>query len=447
MNQPAKINMQHLVAEHAERRIVGACMTWGANAVGRLTVTPLQFSNSLLREMVTFAIARCADDQPFDLVATALHLKSIGRPLKEASILCTQLMDEGAFPQTLPYECDQVRAAYSRRMAHTAANSLRIALEAGNDAEAAAMASRALDAINGASGASSGPVSIGDAAAAAFAKSERARISGIAPGITTKLTTLHAKIGGFQAGKAYFIGGRPGHGKTVLLMDILTSAGTQGKSALVFSLEMSATQLAGRSLATVSGVTAQRIERGEYSAGDSARVMDAVETLRGVKLHIDDRAALTIPQITAACRVHQARHGLDIIGIDYAQLATPPKGVKGEEALAGIVKGLNVLKKIFNCPVIILAQPNRQCDFRADRRPMMADFHGSSEFEKAADLILFVYREAAYPDRPEADPSAAEFIIPKNRGGTCGVLHMRWDGPRQTFNDALAETTENYYGC
>ena len=426
------MNLDHLTAETDERRIAGACVAWPDVSLS-MDLDPSQMASPVLRDIVTEAARISSAGGTVDVVSIAREMSGT---TKDALIFLVELQSEACVPVAVDHHCQRIRQAYSRRQAHSAANRLRIALEAGDDVGAASAASDAIGAVSGAHNASSGPVTLGDAAEAAYNKAEAARLSGEPPGIQTSIGSLNRVTGGLRDQRLYIIAARPSHGKSALAMQLVIDAGRVGKRVLVFSLEMGAESLATREIARLSGVNSQRMDRGQHSETDTPKIISAVEQMHGLPIWIDDRPGLTAREVEQACRVHQARHGLDMIAIDYSQLLRPERGLVGEGAIADTVTRVDALKKTFNCPVVLLVQPNKACDSRPDRRPTMGDMHGSSIFEKCANVMIIIYRAARYADNRGADPLEAEGIIAKNREGTCGVLPWRWNGPRQTFADA-----------
>ena len=218
-----------------------------------------------------------------------------------------------------------------------------------------------------------------------------------------------------------------------------------------FSLEMSAEQLALRLLADASGVSGDRLRKGEIDAAEFGRVRDAALEIQESPLFIDATGGLSISKLTARARRLKRQAGLDLIIVDYLQLVTASEGKKGEgrvQEVSEITMGLKALAKELGLPVIALSQQSRQVESRDDKRPQLSDLRESGSIEQDADAVMFVYREAYYKGRAEPRLGTpehlswqeemdnirhiAEVIIGKQRHGPIGTVRL-------SFNDDLTK--------
>jgi replicative DNA helicase len=285
-------------------------------------------------------------------------------------------------------------------------------------------------------------------------------------GVSTGLTDLDKKLGGLHPSDLLILAGRPSMGKTALATNIAfnvarnyawepqadgTRKTVRGGVVAFFSLEMSAEQLALRLLADASGVSGDRLRKGEIDAAEFGRVRDAALEIQESPLFIDATGGLSISKLTARARRLKRQAGLDLIIVDYLQLVTASEGKKGEgrvQEVSEITMGLKALAKELGLPVIALSQLSRQVESRDDKRPQLSDLRESGSIEQDADAVMFVYREAYYKGRAEPRLGTpehlswqeemdnirhiAEVIIGKQRHGPIGTVRL-------SFNDDLTK--------
>ncbi len=299
-----------------------------------------------------------------------------------------------------------------------------------------------------------------DAVEEAVRAAERAQqaANGIS-GLATGLSDLDFRLGGLHPGDLVIIAGRPSMGKTVLATTAATNAAAQGEPALFNSLEMSTVGLGQRLLASRSGI-AVKDQRGTLTPEQFRALVEAQQHFAGMPLRIDPQAGLTAAQIAARARMHQRRHGLRLLVVDYLGLIAPadPRANKVHQ-VEETTKTLKLLAKELDIPVVLLCQLSRQVELREDKRPQLADLRDSGAIEQDADVVMFVFREQYYLERSEPARRAnegqdafndryaawaqrleecrgiAEIIIAKNRQDGAGSVAVRFDGRRQTFED------------
>jgi len=245
-------------------------------------------------------------------------------------------------------------------------------------------------------------------------------------GLTTGFRELDSAIGGYNASDLVIVAGRPGMGKTALALSFSNEAAKAGHRVLFISLEMSSEQLIKRWLSLETGLNAGILNRGNY---DSEHVRTLVEYAQGRRdcIYIDDEASVTLGELVAKVRRHQARHGLDVLFVDYIQLIKSPmmKGRTREQEVAEISRTLKLLAKDLGITVVALAQLSRGVESRQDKRPMLSDLRESGAIEQDADVIIFPYRPAYY-DRDEFNANnkeEAELVVGKNRHGEAPIIN------------------------
>ena len=292
-------------------------------------------------------------------------------------------------------------------------------------------------------------------------------------GVSTGLSDLDKQLGGLHPSDLLILAGRPSMGKTALATNIAfhvarnyawepqpdgTRKTVNGGVVAFFSLEMSAEQLAMRLLADVSGVSSDRLRKGEIDASEFGRVRDGAIEVQEAPLFIDATGGLSIAKLTARARRLKRQHGLDLIVVDYLQLVTTDAG--GREGnrvqeVSAITGGLKALAKDLGVPVIALSQLSRQVENREDKRPQLSDLRESGSIEQDADVVMFVYREAYYLSRAEPREgtpdhmtwqedlekinNVAEVIIGKQRHGPIGTVKLHFHGDTTKFGNLARE--------
>jgi replicative DNA helicase len=265
---------------------------------------------------------------------------------------------------------------------------------------------------------------------------ERIESPATAEGLLTGLEDLDRLTLGFRPGDLVILAARPSMGKSALALQIAQHAARSAGAVGFVSLEMTRDACMDRMLARVSGVSSRSIRTGQHiGPTEWGRLADAADELHGLRLAIDDTSALTVADVRGRARkLHAQEGGLALFVVDYLQLLQPPAGHRDsrEAAVAGFTRGLKGLAKELGCPVLALAQVNRSCEAREDKRPRPSDLRESGAVEQDADCILFLYRDEVYePGSPDA--GLAEIIVAKQRDGETGTVKVAWLAQRQTF--------------
>lgn len=307
-------------------------------------------------------------------------------------------------------------------------------------------------------------VTLRDSVIIAIEHAEKAfKTEGNVTGITSGLTDMDKKLGGFQESDLLILAGRPSMGKTALATNVAFNAartyaetgGEHGGIVGFFSLEMSADQLATRILADQSGVSGDDIRKGNIKQEDFQSFVAASQVLSQVPLYIDDTPALSIGAVRTKARRLKRQHGLDMLVIDYLQLLRGNGSKQSTEnrvnEVSEITRGLKAIAKELNIPVIALSQLSRQVEQREDKRPQLSDLRESGSIEQDADTVMFVYREEYYLSRTEPEPGTekhldwqasmerahniGECIVAKARHGPIGTIKMHFSPNVTRFSD------------
>ncbi|MDQ3287613.1 MAG: replicative DNA helicase [Pseudomonadota bacterium] len=260
---------------------------------------------------------------------------------------------------------------------------------------------------------------------------------GTVTGLPTGYTEFDEMTAGLQPTDLLILAARPAMGKTTLALNIAEHAAIRTKKAvIVFSMEMSASQLALRLISSNGRINAQRLRNGQLEEEDWSRVTGAIKMLRDAKIFIDDTPGLSPDVLRAKARRLKREHDIGLIVIDYLQLmAVPGNSENRATEISEISRSLKHLAKELNVPVIALSQLNRSLESRADKRPVMADLRESGAIEQDADVIVFIYRDDYYNKETSPDKGLAEIIIGKQRNGPTGSFKLKFFGEYTRFDN------------
>ncbi len=256
-------------------------------------------------------------------------------------------------------------------------------------------------------------------------------------GVPTGFYDFDRMTSGMQAGDLIVLAARPSMGKTALAINIAEHVALEeGLPVAVFSMEMGASQLAIRIVGSIGRIDQGRLRTGKLTDEEWPRLTEAIERLRNVSLHIDETPGLTPSELRANARRLARQCGrLGLIVVDYLQLMSGSGSDSSENRateLGEISRGLKMLAKELQCPVIALSQLNRSVETRTDKRPMMSDLRESGAIEQDADVILFIYRDDYY-NKDSKEPGVAEVIIGKQRNGPTGTVTLTFLKPLTRF--------------
>ena len=257
-------------------------------------------------------------------------------------------------------------------------------------------------------------------------------------GIPTGFIDLDSKLTGLQPSDLLILAARPSMGKTALAVNMVVNAALKsGVPAVLFSLEMSARQLAMRMLCTHARVSMGELKTGQLTDNDWTKLIKAVGTLSEARIYVDETPALTIMDLRARCRRLKRERGLGLVAVDYLQLMRSSElaARRGrEQEISEISRGLKALAKELDVPVIGVSQLNRGVESRTDKRPLMSDLRESGAIEQDADVVMFLYRDEYY-NKETDKPGLAEVIIAKQRNGPTGTVELKFTGRYTRFDN------------
>jgi replicative DNA helicase len=326
-------------------------------------------------------------------------------------------------------------------------------------------------------GANSGFVSFEQALTEAIHSAERAfHRSGGVSGLATGLRDLDKKTGGLHPSDLVILAGRPGMGKTALATKIAYGAArtiqAEARAAdpnaaprggvAIFSLEMSAEQLATRLLSEEARISGERIRRGDIGQKDFDRFVQVSREIGSLPLYIDDTPAITLSAMRTRCRRLARTRGLSLVVVDYLQLMRPALGTRPENRVlevSQITQGLKAIAKELSVPVLACSQLSRLVESREDKRPQLSDLRESGSIEQDADVVTFIFRDEYYLQQRapkqlafdnedkfhnavekwqrdmERVHNRAELLIEKNRHGATGKIDLYFEGEFTRFTD------------
>ena len=269
---------------------------------------------------------------------------------------------------------------------------------------------------------------------------------GSVTGLPTGYTEFDELTAGLQKTDLIILAARPAMGKTTLALNMAEFAAFKSKQPVaVFSMEMSASQLALRLISSVGRVNAQRLRTGQLEDEDWSRVTSAIRQLKEVKIFIDDEPGLSPVKLAAKARRLKREHGLGLVVIDYLQLMSVPGNSENRATeISEISRSLKGLAKELQVPVIALSQLNRSLETRADKRPVMADLRESGAIEQDADMIVFIYRDDYYNKENSPDKGLAEVIIGKQRSGPTGSIKLKFFGEYTRFDNLSHDSVGSF---
>ena len=262
-------------------------------------------------------------------------------------------------------------------------------------------------------------------------------------------TKLNELLGGFHPSDLVLIAARPACGKTSLGMNFISHAALDksrktpaGKvdpfKCAVFSLEMSAEQIATRLLCSVAKVSMEHVNSGMRTVQENMRLVEAQRKLGEAKVFIDDSSLTTPIEILSKCRRLKREQGLDLILVDYLQLMSSGKRVESrQQEVSDITRTMKIAAKELNVPILLLSQMSRDIEKRTDKTPQMSDLRESGAIEQDADIIIFLHREHAPSDMTvdEDTRTKCDLIVAKHRNGRTDKVTVRWHGEYTTFTD------------
>lgn len=264
--------------------------------------------------------------------------------------------------------------------------------------------------------------------------SVRSQSQGGITGVPSGLIDLDRKLSGFQKSDMVVLAARPSMGKTAFALNVALNAALKADAkVLIFSLEMAKEQLSQRLLSMEARVESQKMSTGDVDMSDWDKMSAALDSFNKMSIYIDDTPGIKIMEIKNKCRRMKAETGLDMIILDYLQLMEGEKRSDNrQQEITSLSRGMKLLAREMECPVIVLSQLSRAPDQRENHRPVLSDLRESGAIEQDADVVLFLYRDEVYNEET-VKPGICEVIVAKHRNGPIGTVEVGWQGKYTRF--------------
>ena len=255
-------------------------------------------------------------------------------------------------------------------------------------------------------------------------------------GVPTGINSIDRVTGGWQKSDLIIIAARPSVGKTALATTMAMNAAAAGKKIAIFSIEMSSEQIGARMLSAASGVPLHKIRQGVQNGMDLARIAAGVHEVEQAEINVDDSPAATPGELRSKCRRLLADRGVDLIIVDYLQLMSPDRVSKDGNRVndvSDISRGLKMLARELNVPVIALSQLSRSSEYRESGEPRLSDLRDSGAIEQDADVVLMLWKkgDVAFDDIDETVYAK----IAKHRNGPTGLAELQFHRPTAKFSE------------
>ncbi len=259
-------------------------------------------------------------------------------------------------------------------------------------------------------------------------------------GVPTGFRELDSLTGGLHGGQMIIVAARPAIGKSTLSMDFCRAAAIRnGKTAVIFSLEMSRSEMVMRMLSAESGVDLQDLRKGRMEEAAWTALARTMSRITDAPIFIDDSPNMSLMEIRSKCRRLKQQHNLELVVVDYLQLLSSGKRVESrQQEVSEFSRALKLLAKEIDVPVVAVAQLNRGPEQRTDKKPMMSDLRESGSLEQDADVVMLLHREDVY-DKDSPRVGEADIIVAKHRNGPTGVIAVAFQGHLARFAEMAQE--------
>lgn len=253
-------------------------------------------------------------------------------------------------------------------------------------------------------------------------------------GVSTGFRDLDDITLGLQPGDLVIVAARPSMGKTALVLNMAFNVARTNLTVGLFSIEMSEQQLFMRLVSSVGGINGHRLQAGYLSQQEYSNLGHTFGEIGASGLCIDDSADLGVLDVMGKARRLKARKGLALIIIDYLQLMhLNPRAENRNLAIGEVSRGLKMVAKELQVPLVVLSQLSREVERRGDKRPLLSDLRDSGSLEQDADVVLFIHRPEVY--KKGEDPGLAEIIVAKHRNGPIGMVKLFFDKASTRFDN------------
>ena len=273
-------------------------------------------------------------------------------------------------------------------------------------------------------------------------------------GVPSGFTELDRLTSGWQPSDLVIVAARPSMGKTAFILSMARNITIDHNDPVaIFSLEMSAEQLATRLIVAETDIDSEKIKRGKLESQDWLEIEQKTNLLAQAPLYIDDTPGISLTELRAKCRSLKIQYDIKLVIIDYLQLMTVGNEVKSsrEQEVSYISRGLKALAKELNIPIIALSQLNRSVEQRPNKRPQLSDLRESGAIEQDADMVIFIHRPEKYKlegqdKEGNTYEGLTEVIVAKYRNGPTDTIYLQFIGHKAKFQDRpMFESTMTFH--
>lgn len=417
-----------------EQSLISAVMLSSDAAAEILeSVNPAEFYTGAHQKIITTARELYRKGDPLDLpiLTEALKVRGLLESIGGAVYL-TKLFDTAPVPPNIEKYCTIIKEkAALRRLIQTCQKTIQNAHQAKDTGEVIDQAQQAILQIS--AGNHGRAMKIDSLLDDAIDRYEKLwKMQGQITGISSYFPDLDAITAGYQPSDLIILAARPSMGKTAFAVCNLVNMGLQDISCGIFSLEMSKEQIIDRMAAVAGKVNSLKFRSGRFQDEDWQAITSAFGKLANKPIWIDDSSDGKISGIRKKAR-QMVKQGVKIIFIDYLQLISGGTRESRNLEISEITRGLKLLAKDLQIPIVLLSQLSRKCEERDNKRPRLSDLRDSGAIEQDADVVMFLYREEVYKTTEE-NRNLADLIIAKQRNGPTGTVLLHWNKAATRFS-------------
>lgn len=418
-------------SQEAEESVLGA-MLLDKDAVIAVAefLTPEDFYDERLKEVYQACLDLYEDRKPIDVLTVTERLKKKKDFAKIGSSFLADLANKVPTAAHVEHYGRIVKDTATKRSLMNAASKLvNISMDEGLDADEVLDAAESEVFALSQKSLSKAFASVRETLAESFDRLDELHKSGEGiRGVPTGYEDLDNALAGMQASNLLILAARPGVGKTSLALNIAQNVAVKSKRPVgFFSLEMSKEELVDRLLVAQADIDAWKLKTGKLNDDDFTKLSDAMGELAEAPLFIDDTPALSILEMRTKARRLQVEQGLDLLIVDYLQLARSRQLENRVQEVSEISQGLKNLARELKIPVLALSQLSRAVETRGGKKPQLADLRESGSIEQDADVVMFLWREE------DENFENIMLDISKHRNGRLGSIPLTFKGDRIKF--------------
>jgi len=429
-------------AKEMEEAVI-ACIMIEPNTIYDVAdiLTPEMFYDPLFEDIFAFMLKAVKEQRSWDYVSVGRYLSESGKG--SAIIRLSKITNKIVSTAMIAHHATLIKEKYLLRRYLRLAGEINGAVGSGADLlEVSILADNTIMELSG-SLQKKEPVvlsSVIDTVIADIGKiqSKEIKLSGVPSGFTD----IDRVTGGWKKGELIIIAARPSIGKSALAAQLAFNAATFGENVAIFSLEMSSEEVARRYLSGATGMTNTQLLTGNCLSIE--KLFEKTSKFVNLGIYIDDTGAMTLLEVKAKARRLILKYGIRLLIIDYLQLMRGTNTRNREQEVSELSRGLKSVAKELGIPVIVLSQLNRECEARANKKPILSDLRDSGAIEQDADIVLMLSRPAYYGNETiningkVIDTKGVMVVdIAKNRNGGTGDILLR-------HNEALTIITDDY---